>query len=122
MKLSPKCRTKKLGMIYTILGSLCSFLNWEGAYIWPQISQGKYLGVGILGSRGLEILWPTCLNWSYFIQDKLKISAYDNFTFNSIFQPVHLSRKNNMQFNINYIVTVQPFLYLFILMSDITYP
>ena len=28
-KFSPKCITKKLGMIYTILGSFCSFLNWE---------------------------------------------------------------------------------------------
>ena len=26
MKFSPKCRTKKLGMIYTILGRFCSFL------------------------------------------------------------------------------------------------
>ena len=31
MKFSPKCRIKKLGMIYTILGSFCSFLNLEGA-------------------------------------------------------------------------------------------
>ena len=30
MKFSPKCRTKKLGnMIYTIVGSFCSFLNWN---------------------------------------------------------------------------------------------
>ena len=37
MKFLLKCRTKKLGMVYTILGSFCSFLNWEGAYIRPQI-------------------------------------------------------------------------------------
>ena len=41
MKLSPKCRTKKMGMSYTILGSFCSFLNWEGVYIWPQIRPRK---------------------------------------------------------------------------------
>ena len=34
MKFSPKCRTKKLELIF--LGSFCSFLNWEGADIWPQ--------------------------------------------------------------------------------------
>ena len=37
MKLSPKCRTKKLGMMYTIYGSFCSFLNWDGADVRPQI-------------------------------------------------------------------------------------
>ena len=36
MKFSPKCRTKKLGMIYSILISFCSFLNWEGADIRPR--------------------------------------------------------------------------------------
>ena len=37
MKFSPICRTEKLGKIYTILGSFCSFFNWEGADIRPQI-------------------------------------------------------------------------------------
>ena len=41
MRKSPKCRTKKLGMIYTILGSFCSFLNWEGANIRPEIRPRK---------------------------------------------------------------------------------
>ena len=41
MKFSPKCRTKKLGMIYTILVSLCSFWNWERADIRPQIRPRK---------------------------------------------------------------------------------
>ena len=41
MKFSPKCRNKKLGMIYTILGSLCSFLNWEETIIQPQIRPRK---------------------------------------------------------------------------------
>ena len=45
MKFSPKCRTKKLGMIYTILGSFCSFLNWEGADIWPRIRPRKIPGL-----------------------------------------------------------------------------
>ena len=39
MKLSPKCRTKKLGMVYIILGSFCSFLNREG----PKSGLGKSL-------------------------------------------------------------------------------
>ena len=38
---SPKCRTKKLGIICTILGSFCSFLKWEGADIRPQIRPRK---------------------------------------------------------------------------------
>ena len=37
MKFSPNYRTKKLGMIYTILGFFCSFFNWEGADIQPQM-------------------------------------------------------------------------------------
>ena len=41
MKFSLKCRAKKVGMIFTILGSLCSFLNWEGADIGPQILPRK---------------------------------------------------------------------------------
>ena len=41
MKFSPKCRAKQLGMIYTILGSFCSYLNWEGADIRPQFRPRK---------------------------------------------------------------------------------
>ena len=41
MKFSPKCRTKKLGIIYTILGSFCSFFNCKGADIRPQIRPRK---------------------------------------------------------------------------------
>ena len=40
-RFSPKCTTKQLGMIYTILGSFCLFLNWEGADIRPQIRPRK---------------------------------------------------------------------------------
>ena len=43
MKFPLKCRTKKLGMIYTILGSFCSFLNWEGADYCPKSGLGKSL-------------------------------------------------------------------------------
>ena len=45
MKFLPKCRTKKLGMICTILGSFCSFLNWEGADIQPEIRPKKTLAM-----------------------------------------------------------------------------
>ena len=45
MKFSSKCRTKKLEMIYTILGSFSLFLNWEGADIQPQIRPKKILVV-----------------------------------------------------------------------------
>ena len=45
MKFAPKCRTKKLGMIYTILGSFCSFFNWEGVDILPQIRPRKIPGL-----------------------------------------------------------------------------
>ena len=41
MKFPPKYRTKKLRMIYTIFWSFCSFLNWEGAHIRPQIRPRK---------------------------------------------------------------------------------
>ena len=37
MKFSPRCRTKKLEIIYIILGSIYSFFNWEGADIRFQI-------------------------------------------------------------------------------------
>ena len=49
VKFSPKCITKKLGMIFTILGIRCSFLNWEGADIWPQIRPRE---VPVLASIG----------------------------------------------------------------------
>ena len=45
MKFSPKCRTKKFRMIYTILGSFCSFSYWEGAEIWPQYRPRKIPGI-----------------------------------------------------------------------------
>ena len=41
MNFSPNCRTKKLVMISTILGSVHSFLNLEGANIQPQIRPRK---------------------------------------------------------------------------------
>ena len=43
MKFSPKCRTKKLGMINTILERVCSFLYpatkvWRGIMLYPSVS------------------------------------------------------------------------------------
>ena len=40
-KFSPKCITKKLWMMYTILWSFCSFLNWWGTNIQPKIRLRK---------------------------------------------------------------------------------
>ena len=40
MKFSPKCRTKKLGMINTILRSFYSFFNWKG------VDNGAKSGLG----------------------------------------------------------------------------
>ena len=48
IKFSPKCGTKKLGVICTILGSFCSFLNWEGAIILPQIELRKIPEISII--------------------------------------------------------------------------
>ena len=36
VKFSSKCRAKELGMLFTILGSFCSYLDWEVADIQPQ--------------------------------------------------------------------------------------
>ena len=38
---SPKCRSKKLGMIYTILGNFAHFFNWERADIRLPIRHKK---------------------------------------------------------------------------------
>ena len=45
MKFSPRSRTKKLGIIYTILESFYSFLNMEGADLLPPIF-GPKSGLG----------------------------------------------------------------------------
>ena len=45
MKFSHKCRTKYLGMIYTISGSFCLILNAEGADIQPLIRLRKITAV-----------------------------------------------------------------------------
>ena len=52
MKFSPNCRTKKSRMIYTILESFCSILNWEWASIWPQIRPRK-IPVSFLENKAL---------------------------------------------------------------------
>ena len=51
MKFAPKCRTKNLGMLNTILERFCSFLNWEGAIIRPQIRPRKIPGYDKLRCR-----------------------------------------------------------------------
>ena len=56
MKFSPKCRTKKLGMIYTILGSFCSFLIGEEPIFGPTSDLGKSLLLAIL-----NVLAHTCI-------------------------------------------------------------
>ena len=38
MKFSPNCRAKELGMLFTIFGSFCSFLDWEGPRKIPDSS------------------------------------------------------------------------------------
>ena len=43
MKFSPKCRTKKLGMIYTIPGCFCSFLIGKGLLFGPKSGLGKFV-------------------------------------------------------------------------------
>ena len=45
MKFSSKCRTKKLklGIIYTILGSFCSFIIGTGPIFGPKSGLGKSL-------------------------------------------------------------------------------
>ena len=45
MKFAPKCRTKKLGMLYSILGRFCSFFNWEWANILPKSGLGESMWV-----------------------------------------------------------------------------
>ena len=42
MKFSPKCRTNKFGMIYTILGSFSSFFNWKRADILELLRVPEY--------------------------------------------------------------------------------
>ena len=60
MKFLPKCRTKKLGTIYTILESVCLYLNWEGADIQSQGRLKKipgpnyHQGYAILGVQHLK--------------------------------------------------------------------
>ena len=45
MKISSKCRAKKLGMIYTILGSFSSFLIGKGSLFGTKL----VLGISLIG-------------------------------------------------------------------------
>ena len=44
---SPGCRAKELGMLFTILGSFCSFLDWKRAHILPQNRPRKIPAIDI---------------------------------------------------------------------------
>ena len=55
MKYLQICRTKKLKKKYTILGSFDSFLNWEGANIWPQIRPRKIPGMTCSRKKSLTL-------------------------------------------------------------------
>ena len=61
MKFSPKCRTKKLGII---LGSFCSFLIGKGPIFGPKSGVGKSLIMHAqlsIGARGLKFGMSICL-------------------------------------------------------------
>ena len=58
-----------MGMINTIWGSFCSFLNWEGADIWPLI-RPKKIPVG-------KIILYTC----YLVGLKIKFWHEISFTY-----------------------------------------
>ena len=51
-------KTKQLGMIYTILGSFCSFFNWEGTDIRPKIRHRKIPGNEFCFSEVHEVMRP----------------------------------------------------------------
>ena len=60
MNFSPKCRTNKLGMMYTILESFRSFFNWERADIWPQTRPRKIPVLSIIESSYEILVLPAC--------------------------------------------------------------
>ena len=43
MKFSPNCRAKELGILFTILGSFSSFLDWERADRPRKIDDMRHL-------------------------------------------------------------------------------
>ena len=43
MKFTPRCKTKKFGIIYTILGSFYSVFNWDGPILGTKSGLGKSL-------------------------------------------------------------------------------
>ena len=54
MKFLPVCRSKKLGKINTILGRVCSFLNWEGGDVQPQIRPWKIPDMSITAEEDIK--------------------------------------------------------------------
>ena len=62
IKFSRKCRTMKSRMINFIVKNFCSFFNWEGAIIRPQISPRKIPGSWVNGAASLNAcLKQVCL-------------------------------------------------------------
>ena len=59
MKLSPKCRTKNWGMIYTNSGSFYFFLNWEGPIFSPKSGLGKSLQLSMKFILLINVKMPT---------------------------------------------------------------
>ena len=64
MKFAPKCRTNKLWMIYTILGSFHTFFNWERADTRPQIRPRK---IPVYEDHGITVGPTELLSLSEYI-------------------------------------------------------
>ena len=73
MKISPKCRTKKLGMIYSISRSFCSFLIREGPIFGPKPGLGKSLRIFLYNL--IEQNWARPLS-AIFITDQNNLSPW----------------------------------------------
>ena len=58
-------------MIYSILGSFCSFFNWEGANFWPQSrprkipASGYPLTLSMLSNYAFVVICLTFLKYSF---------------------------------------------------------
>ena len=68
MKFSPKFRTKKLGMIYTILGSFCSFFIGKGPDVWSEIRLRKIPDKQALSYAAMIIFIFGCLLVILFLE------------------------------------------------------
>ena len=72
-------------MMYTILGSFCSFLNWEEANIRPQIRPRKISALGFelpttaLTNPAYLLINLTVLEWSLI--ELLSLAVWSSSTF-----------------------------------------